>query len=406
MTRMQLAARGAVLAAAAAVLHGCDSDASVLGPTPVDPLFASYVAIGNSITAGFQSDGINDSTQRQSYALLLARQMQTRYAYPSLSLPGCTPPLNNLLAGTRVGGGNSSTCALRDTTRGIPATLNNVAVPGFATADPTQLGTGAPSNNPLTQLILGGKTMVRKALDVDPTFATVWIGNNDILRPALNGMPSTATPVAQFTANYARMMNELIGGAPHLRGVLIGVAQVSALPLLFQAGLLTDPTVAAAASQVAGRPVVLDPITCTGPNLGALVNFQYLVAIRSRPAGVPGTVFCQKVAGGGPNDPGDNGILDITEQATVTTLINGYNAYIHAKADSVGFGYFDPNPLFMQLKQSGAIPAFPNLASATPFGAYISLDGVHPSATAHITIANELIKTINAKYGTTVPTLQ
>jgi len=57
---------------------------------------ASYVALGNSITAGYQSGGINDSTQRQSYALLLARQMGTRYAYPALTMPGCAPPINNV----------------------------------------------------------------------------------------------------------------------------------------------------------------------------------------------------------------------------------------------------------------------------------------------------------------------
>ena len=43
--------------------------------TPVDPLFARYVSMGNSITAGFQSGGINDSTQQQSYAVVLAKAM-------------------------------------------------------------------------------------------------------------------------------------------------------------------------------------------------------------------------------------------------------------------------------------------------------------------------------------------
>jgi len=35
-------------------------------------MFQRYVAMGNSITAGFQSGGINDSTQRRSYAVLVA----------------------------------------------------------------------------------------------------------------------------------------------------------------------------------------------------------------------------------------------------------------------------------------------------------------------------------------------
>jgi hypothetical protein len=38
-------------------------------------LFQRAVWMGNSITAGFQSGGINDSTQKQSYALLVASAM-------------------------------------------------------------------------------------------------------------------------------------------------------------------------------------------------------------------------------------------------------------------------------------------------------------------------------------------
>ena len=52
-------------------------------------------------------------------------------------------------------------------------------------------------------------------------------------------------------------------------------------------------------------------------------------------------------------------------------------------------------------RASGEIPPFPNIASATAtFGNLISLDGVHPSAAAHVLLANDIIGVINAKYGT------
>src|SRR5262249_23154204 len=95
MTRTRIA-RGALLAAGAAMV-ACQADTHISDPTPLNPLFSTYVAMGNSITAGYQSGGINDSTQRQSYAYLLARQMSTRFAYPSLVMPGCPPPVSNLL---------------------------------------------------------------------------------------------------------------------------------------------------------------------------------------------------------------------------------------------------------------------------------------------------------------------
>jgi lysophospholipase L1-like esterase len=293
-----------------------------------------------------------------------------------------------------------TTCLLRDTLS-VTAVINNVAVPGIASADPT--APVGPNANTLSELFLGGETMVQKALDAHPTFATVWVGNNDILQPALSGLPSTATPVPQFITNYAATINALLAGAPKLKGVLIAVVQVSGAPLMFQAGVLANPTALAAASQVAGRTVSLDPTTCAGANLGALIDFQYLTtAIRARPAGSPGTIFCQKVSGGGLTDPGDLFVLDLTEQASVAATINGYNAYIKAKADSIGFAFYDPNPTLATLKANGSVPAFPNLASAQPFGQYFSLDGVHPTGAAHILIANDLIAVINTKYATTL----
>src|SRR5262249_24639956 len=143
MTRTQMVVRGALALVTFGALVSCDNNTNgdLIGPNPVNAIFKNYVALGNSLTAGFQSDGINASTQRQSYALLLARSMGTRYAYPSLAMPGCRPPLNNFLTQTRVTlagqpPSTAATCNLRSTSS-ITAALNNVAVPGIASVDPT-----------------------------------------------------------------------------------------------------------------------------------------------------------------------------------------------------------------------------------------------------------------------------
>ena len=57
----RVALLGAVVTTAA-----CQSENLAIAPTANNDLFKSYVAIGNSITAGYQSGGINDSTQRRS----------------------------------------------------------------------------------------------------------------------------------------------------------------------------------------------------------------------------------------------------------------------------------------------------------------------------------------------------
>src|SRR5438034_11685525 len=70
--------------------------------TPVDPLFDRYVSMGNSVTAGVQSAGINDSTQQRSYAVLLAHAMRSPFFVPSLTNPGCPPPFTNVFTQARL----------------------------------------------------------------------------------------------------------------------------------------------------------------------------------------------------------------------------------------------------------------------------------------------------------------
>src|SRR5919198_4936394 len=108
--RFAAAVLGLVLAVAA-----CQNDTlnRPFSFTPVDPLFDRYVSMGNSITAGFQSGGINDSTQSQSYAVLLARAMHAPFFSPLMNKPGCPPPFTNVFTQVRVGGGTPTTCALR-----------------------------------------------------------------------------------------------------------------------------------------------------------------------------------------------------------------------------------------------------------------------------------------------------
>jgi len=404
----RIAGLGALVAFAA-----CDVDKrDLLGPTtPVGgEIFRSYVALGNSITAGFQSNGINDSTQRQSYALLLARQMGTRYAYASLSMPGCTPPIANTQTGALVGGASAAPCSLR-ANASVTDILNNVAVPGARVLDPASRSTVA--SNALTTFILGGKTQVEKALDANPTFATVWIGNNDVLVAGLSGIlvPTPAlgqngiiSTQAQFQASYDSLISQLTAGAPGLKGVLIGVAQVANLPSLSAGALIAaSPAIQAGLTAVAGTPVTVLP-NCVGST--ALINVpQLLGAIRAKTH--PALVSCGSAAPIAPAPVGDIFVLDPAEQATLAAVINGYNAYIKGKADAIGFAYYDPNVLFAAKRASGEIPPFPNFASATAtFGPLISLDGVHPSGAAHILIANEIIGVINAKYGTTLRPVQ
>ncbi len=389
-------------------LAACESDIDILTPTAdaVDPMFARYVALGNSITAGFQSGGINDSTQREAYPVLLARQMQTPFAIPVLAGPGCEPPIVNIQTGARVGGSTAAGQCLLRVADSVSRTLNNVAVPGALALDP--YSATSPSANLLTTLILGGRSQVQRALEQQPTFASLWIGNNDVLQAAATGL-LTPTPgvsrgvtlVAEFTEQFNRTVDSLIAGAPALEGVLIGVVNVTAAPVLFPASALFNPGFRAGFDQFAGQAITLLP-SCT-PTTTSLISFAILQQIRS--GSHPPVIGCTRNSL--PGTPiGDIFVLDTDELASLSATVAAFNGAIEAKAAAEGLAYWDPNPALLQLRAGGQVPAVPNLASATqPFGEYISLDGVHPAGPTHVLIANGLIQAINAHYGTTLPLL-
>ena len=399
--------RGALAAALVAGAAACGDDTpDVVAPSDVaGGLFGSYVALGNSITAGYQSSGINDSTQRESYANLLAQQIYGAesgqyFRYPSLTAPGCPPPLNSL-TGTRVGGTAAPLCSLRNPAS-VVATLNNVAVPGSTVADLTR-PTATDTTNALFTLFLGGRSQVQRAVEARPTFATVWIGNNDVLDAAVRGvlvptagLTAGVTSVANFVTRYDAIIDSL-QTAPTLRGgVLIGVVDVTNAPILFTAQALLNPAFKAGFDQYVGKTTTVLP-NCAGST--SLLSFGIVTFLRSRPAAEQAVIGCAKNSV--PNNPvvGDYFILDAAERTSVQTTVTAYNAYIRAKADSIGFAYVDPNTLLVPLRTSGQIPATPNLANpGQPYGTFISIDGVHPARPAHVAVANALIAAIKAKY--------
>src|SRR2546427_5982171 len=94
--RRVILAAGISVALAAAACHEDDLISPPVPPYTGGAMFQRYVSMGNSITAGFQSGGINDSTQKQSYVALVAAAMGSPFYYPSLPNPRCPPPLDSV----------------------------------------------------------------------------------------------------------------------------------------------------------------------------------------------------------------------------------------------------------------------------------------------------------------------
>ena len=378
-------------------------------------MFQRYVSMGNSITAGFQSGGINDSTQKQSYAVLLAGAMGSPFYVPSLVKPGCPPPFDTVFTASgvphRLGGATAITCFFRSAA--IPPFLSNVAVPGAEALDLLQNGPGGATNsNALTQLILGGRTQIRAMMDAHPTFVSVWAGNNDVLGAATNalnaGDSTLITPAATVQAEYGEIADSV--AATGAGGVLIGVANVTAIPFFSQGatywaiknGLV--PGAAFPATFTVSNNCA--PIATGIPGArgdSVLVPFPYggaLLAAASPPNNQARNLDCADTVAA---------VVVPAELRRLAAAVLAYNAADSTLAVQHGWAWFNPNPTLDSLRliptQVAPFPAFTNTqgCAASPFGLAFSCDAVHPSAATHRIIARHLVLAINAKYSSAIP---
>jgi hypothetical protein len=200
-------------------LAACTDDGS--GPEPTDQLFRRYVALGNSITAGVQSEGINDSTQLQAYPVLLARRAGAEFETILLRQPGCPPPLVGpiLLTAERIGGGSADTCSGFVTS--ASGAVQNLAVPGLQIADVLELPEGPFAA--VYRDLFCERTLVDLMVDADPSLVSVWLGNNDALRPAVAGDPATLTTLSHFRASLDAITSAIADRTAARDAILIGV---------------------------------------------------------------------------------------------------------------------------------------------------------------------------------------
>ncbi|TFG45384.1 MAG: SGNH/GDSL hydrolase family protein, partial [Gemmatimonadales bacterium] len=307
MQRIRVAA---ALLLALPLLAGCYDNEPLNAPdlSTSNGLMERYVSMGNSITAGYQSGGINDSTQTRSYAVLFANRANAPFFVPSLQGRGCAPPLTNNVTQTRVGGGTATTCDLRADQRLFY--VSNVAVPGATSFSPNDNLIAFANSNALTTFILGGRTQNQAMLDAKPTFVTAWIGNNDVLGALTSqsnpGNPALITPQPVFQANYSAMLDTIQRSGA--QATLLSVTDVSVIPYSSRTAIYYCLTYVDPARCQAPLPTTPEPnlaglqalglwnvdVNCAAPaGLATLIPWTLAVPILAAAAGgAPQTMDC------------------------------------------------------------------------------------------------------------------
>ena len=174
--------------------------------------FSSYVAIGNSLTAGYMDGTVSKGSQMNSYPNLLAQQFAL-VGGGAFTQPSYEDDVNNL-GGFMLGGvplPGFGTRLVIDASQGRPEPIagtisvevsnlqqkayNNMGVPGAKTFHLLAPGYGniagvtLGQSNPyfVRHATSATATVFDDAMTKAPTFFTNWIGNNDILSYATSG---------------------------------------------------------------------------------------------------------------------------------------------------------------------------------------------------------------------------
>ena len=443
---MKLTKYGIVaLALAIAVLYGGCKNTAPSGPVAGlgGATVSKYVAVGNSLTAGYQSNGLFASAQAYSYPNLIAGQLSLAgatvgsFQQPLYSDPGTPDPVTGKASRYELISWVGPKIEPRGLTAGspintaLPRQYDNLGVPGavifdFLDSTSVALKALAPRSNPLFALVLRnqaalGNSIFRQAVALHPDLVTFWLGNNDVLGFATSGgvSPNAPTSTPVFTALYTQAVGTLRAALPNAKIVVANIPDVRAIAFFNTLG----PKIAAELPagvvlqyQKHGTTGLADATTNfteSNPPLLTLTGIPYALLV-GHPGGkwyqdhgypaLPPGIDTTKPFGVHPQNPWPDAlVLDATEQATAGASVQAFNTVIAGVAAANHAVVVDINGFFNNLKANGYRTAGLVFTADYISGGTFSLDGVHPTDQGSGVIANQFIAVMNSSFGWSIP---
>ncbi|TRX49464.1 hypothetical protein FNH22_26985 [Fulvivirga sp. M361] len=499
-----------ILAAVSLAFNACDSEEDLIderkadNPLPGEEIptgesgaadFTTYVSIGNSLTAGFMDNALYTDGQQNSFPNILAGQFRVEgvgggaFNQPDInSNNGFNSAFSDLGMGLIRGrlvldldlDNDPSTSdagpkALEDGELPTPftgdkGTLNNFGVPGVLLGQVLSPATGGPAEgNPLYNGLYarfasnpGVSTILGDAITRQPTFFTLWIGNNDVLGYAISGASNEAifTSPTAFDAQYESLINTLLSNT-EANGIVINIPPVTTIPFFqavprvvsvpeasraeLSAGLtqlntaingwnmgvqanpgLSDEQKAALLrptlnTDLDNYPLVIEDLSLSDAavpidDMGNMLVIPKVRNIDPTPGTgellpFPASQEIPKGTGISPATPlGDEFVLTKEEITTITERAIAFNTTIATLVaqNSDRLKLYDINPLFLDLvglsdgEVGIVVDGIPHSPDFRPSGVF-STDGVHINPRGNAIVTNELIDLINREFGASIP---
>ena len=324
-----------------------ETDMSKIQVTSGEADFSKYVALGNSLTSGYRDGALYADGQRESYPAMIAGQMQragggtfTQPLVPDniggfTNVPGFRGKLTLQVVNGALTPVYSTAVSALDRLTG---TYNNMGVSGaksfhlVASGYGDMAGLAAGTANPYFVRFASSSTtsVLEDAKAQNPTFFSLWIGNNDVLSYATSGGVGTNqtgnTNPRTYSSNDITDPNVLAGSIRTVlegmrsvgatKGVIANIPNVTSIPFFttvpYNAVPLDEARATALNAQLVGR---LKPVLTAlgqGDRLKTLVVGQNPLLIK------------------------DETLTDLSSQITAALTRNGVSA---AEAAFIGTTY-------------------------------------------------------------------
>ena len=479
----KLAIAGSVSLALTACAPEFDDSVKDITFKPGSADFSTYVAVGDSLTAGYADGALYLDGQKHSFPALLAGSL-AKAGGGAFSQPLVADNNGGLLLGgnkiaeTRlvlglVNGKQSPKRLDADPTTDIANPVddmpNNMGVPGaksFHLGAPgygALAGVQAGTANPYFVRFASSDTatVIGDAVAQQPSFFTLWIGNNDVLFYATSGGdgedqtgnidptsygPDDITDPNVFAATYQQMLTALksAGG----KGVLLTIPDVTDIPYFttvpwnpvpldqanadalnaayaaYNGGIqqalannLIDADEAAARtiSFAPGQnPVVIEDEDLTDlsalnlPSIRQTTADDLLVLTAGSRIGTLADEDDPNSAWGVGTPLEDGDVLIKSERDAIANATAAYNATIKNLADADDdLALVDVNGLMSQVASANGYSFGTGQVTATfGSGGAFSLDGIHPTQRGYALITNAVIDAIESQFGATLPRVE